>query len=205
MSSLSRSQKPDTSRDTCLQVTQSSHSHVLQKGILWEGPLGVPLPNTAPAKMQLQALSGVQRWAGLIRKKCSALHIATTLLMTPVSLLGLFYFSTTSIFSTDDCLLLQSDCGGCARAWLAFSHPGQGTKQAPHKQNGSHRKMLPDVQKVHQSWCPAPVHTGHAGKLYKHQALGAAALLCHTSIFCPATAKGPVASRPDSACENETE
>lgn len=156
--------------------------------------------------LQLQALCGAQSWAGLIREECSALHaIAITLLMTPVSLSGFLSFSTTAIFSTDDCLLWQSDCGGCARAWLAFSRSGQGAKQAPSKQNTSHRKMLPDVQKVHQYRCHAPVYTGHAGKLYQHQALGAAAVLCHACIFCLATAKGPMASRPDSVRMKLTE
>lgn len=61
--------------------------------------------------LQLQALCGAQSWAGLIREECSALHaIAITLLMTPVSLSGFLSFSTTAIFSTDDCLLWQSDC-----------------------------------------------------------------------------------------------
>lgn len=106
-----------------------------------------PAPGTgaAPAKMQLQALSCVQSWAESLGKKCDALHyIAITLLMISVILLSFVSFSTMSIFSNDDRLLLQTDCWNPARAWLAFSSSVQETKQASHTQNRSHRRMLTD-------------------------------------------------------------
>lgn len=108
-----------------LELTQPC----LIKGILWAGPSGI-------ASAQ-DAVSGAQSWAGLIRKKHSALHaIVITVLMTPREFIWLPLFQHHVNIFTDDCLLLQSDCGSCARAWFAFICSGQGTKQ-----NGSHRKM----------------------------------------------------------------
>lgn len=104
--------------DTSLQETQSS----CEGGSLPEGPSGgaclpcpsLPLchgdwlcPSAAPAKTQLQALGCIQSWSELLRKKRDALHyIAITLLMISVILLSFLSFSTMSIFSNDDRLLL---------------------------------------------------------------------------------------------------
>lgn len=170
---LKQKQKPDTSSaistDTFLQVTPSSHQTCFVKGDPVQNvPLGLALPSTTPARVQLEALSGVQSWAGLIRKKCSA--IALALLMTPVSLLGFLSFSTTSIFSTADCLLLQSDCGSCARAWLAFSLSGQETKtRLPTSRTRPTERCCQTMPtSVQKGTTPVlvSVYTGHAGKLH---------------------------------------
>lgn len=108
-------------------------------------PRGPALPQCCPSQ---DAASGPRLhselvWATQEETRCTALHCYHTLMIS-VILLSFLSFSTMSIFSNDDRLLLWTDCWNCARAWLAFSSSLQETEQASHKQNRSHRRMQTD-------------------------------------------------------------
>lgn len=109
--------------------------------------------------------------------------------MISVILLSFLSFITMSIFSNDDRLLLQTNCWNHARAWLAFSSSAQETKQASHKQNRSHRRMLSHYACWEKAFTLYQFILGHAGKLYGSQDLLAAALLSQVFLFCLATVK----------------